>query len=90
MKEKYIIKCKLGLTPEKICNLYNKRNEIYIYKSKIKYDPKLNTGYPNVLFHKGRTKYKSQVTYMDKCRKTTKNFFSNSAKKSEKERIKNG
>ena len=87
-KEKYVIKCKLGLVPETIMKLYNQRNTRYAYESKIKYDPELETGYPNVVKHKGKTKYKSHVVYIDKRRTMTKNFFFNSAKKCELERKK--
>ena len=74
------------MVPIIITNLYNQKDDAYVYESQINYDPKLETGYPNVVYNVGQKKYKSQITYLIKNRKKTKNFYHNNAKKCEKER----
>ena len=87
-REKYVIKCKLKMIPNRINWLFEHKLPVR-YSKKVYRDHSLNndTGYPNVKKYRGKKTYVSSVEYLDNGVKRNKNFLSDYAIVSEKERI---
>ena len=86
LKEKYLIKIQLRLVPRRIVNLYLNRDRIR-YPKNVTRDDIFTTGYPHVVEHNGRYKYKSKAKYLELGKNKTKNFYGDYARAVEKDRI---
>ena len=81
-KEKHLIKCKMGLVPEKIEQLYAKRNDPIVYDQKIVKNSQYPNGYRYVVKNRKNSKYKYKTTvkFVENKKMRSKQIDGNSAK----------
>ena len=68
--------------------MFNGRNHLPKYSSKIERDDNFKNGYTNVRKHGGKLKYKAVVKYTENGKDKTEYFYSNFAREAENLRIK--